>query len=174
MGGAFSTTFLADHRKLSQIEGVTMLKSGDWMVPVQRRKFEASIASFFADAGQSYLLEATKRRNLLRVAALAGLRFAGFIEADGRLHVNQSGWVESELWALSKEGDTALMISTTSTSAAAEGGSVLMVPQAMPLSPVYAIPLDRKKLVQKYHAALNAAGISLKAFPENSMFISIP
>jgi len=165
-----------DLRELRRILGTAGLRSEDWLVPEMREKWTKPLAEFFKTCkGRSYMREAVARRNYLRPAAAAGLKFAGYVEADLSLSLNQLGRAASELWVIGKDGGKPLLVANPAAgSAVTDTLKPIVVVSSVPLSPVFVVSVDRKTLVQKYHEELAATGIDLKPLPGESLFLTEP
>lgn len=145
----------ADLRELHQILGASSLRSEDWLVAAKRDKLAAPLDAFFNRcAGRSYLDEAVSQRVLLRDAALAGVRFGGYVEMDSSLVLNQAGRATKELWVLAKDGGRPQMVLNPKAENPAADAGKLVSKEALPLSPVFFIPLQHGRLPFKREADL--------------------
>jgi len=148
----------ADLRELRQILGSSSLRSEDWLVAAKRDKLVAPLDAFFNSCqGRSYLDEAVSQRVLLRDAALAGIRFGGYVEMDASLVLNQAGRAIKELWVLAKDGGRPLMIVNPRAENPVADAGKLVSKAALPLSPVFFIPLQPGRLPLKRDADLAGA-----------------
>lgn len=165
-----------DLRKLHQILGNSPMQSEDWLVQSSRDKWAAPLTEFFASCkDRTYQREATAHRTYLRAAITAGLKFAGYVESDLTLSLNQQGRSAAELWMQGKEGGRLLMVANPSTGTTTTAGRI-PAPGAVPLSPVYYVPADRQALLRQYKEALSATGAAadLKPFSGESLFLTQP
>ncbi|HYF34145.1 MAG TPA: hypothetical protein VD994_02555 [Prosthecobacter sp.] len=150
----FCPTLTADIRDLRALLGREELLRGDWMVPKKQTLLDVSLGRFFADrAGRAYLNEATARRDLLQGIARAGLRFAGYLETDLSLHLNAEGLRAAELWTLAAGGQQPLCIGNPLLKNSTDPASGT-VTGALPLGPVFFVPVDRKQLLARFQTAL--------------------
>ncbi len=165
-----------DLRKLHQTLGNSPIRSEDWLVQPNREKWAAPLTEFFASCkGRTYQQEANAHRTYLRTAVTAGLKFAGYVEPDLTLSLNQLGRGASELWMQSKEGGRPLMVANPSTAGSATS-SRISAPGAVALSPVFYVPTDRQALLRQYKEALSASGTGAGVKPASgeSLFLTQP
>lgn len=152
-----SFSLRSDLTELRRLIGNVRLGSEDWMVPKMRSSLTGPLTKFFSAREQrSYLAEARARRDLLREVNAAGLKFGGYVEVDLNLKLTQLARSVKELWVLSKDGIKPLRISNTQVGApVAEEAARLTATGALPLSPVFIIPLDRAPLLERYQLAVS-------------------
>lgn len=165
-----------DLRRLHQVLGNSPVQSEDWLVQSSREKWTAPLAEFFASCkNRSYQKEANAHRTYLRAAITAGLKFAGYVEPDLTLSLNQLGRGAPELWMLGKEGGRPLMAANPSTSGSGTS-SRISAPGAVVLSPVFYVPADRQALLRQYREALSASGSGADIKPSSgeSLFLTQP
>ncbi len=172
----YCTTLQQDLRSLHQALGVTGLRSEDWLVSAAREKWLSPLTTFFAPLqSRAYLREAVARRNYLRAATTAGLKFAGYVETDQTLSLNKAGRNGGELWVLGRDkGKPLLVANPAAGNSAADKSKPIQVPGAEPLSPVFFVPMDRQALVQQYKDALSANGMDSTPPPGDSLFLTHP
>lgn len=153
-------TLQADLRQLHAVVNDTPLQSEDWLVPAMRDKWTAPLAAFFKSCGnRAYMKEAGARREFLREAGQAGLKFGGYVETDLSLVLNQGGRSAGELWVVSKDtGKPLLVANPAAGQAATDTVTPIKATNGLPLSPVFFVPLDRKQLLQRYAETLHAPG----------------
>jgi hypothetical protein len=145
----------ADLHELHQLLGEMSLRSEDWLVSSKLGRLTGPLSAFFRRCeGRSYLSEATSRRTILRDAALAGVRFAGYVDLDSTLVLTQSGRRASELWALAKNGGKPKMILKPER----EGAGEVVSAEVLPLSPVFFIPSLRGNLLHGMEGGLSVTG----------------
>ena len=112
--------------------GITELRSGDWMIPVRIQKWEAKLAGFYnRTRSVGYTKQARFFERLLSEAHAAGMKFAGYVDADGKPILTSEGSRSQQLWGLSEAGQQLTLLWSSKTS---EGPS-LVKPQ--PLSPLF-------------------------------------
>jgi hypothetical protein len=164
-----------DFRSLHQIIGSETLRSEDWLVPAVQEKWTAPLTAFFKSCREhTYLREARAQHTYLRAATAAGLKFAGYVETDLSLVLNQQGRTAAELWAVGREGGRPLRVDNPSAGAAASGTALaLNAPAALPLSPVFLVPADRRALLRQYQEALSS-GTAPKPLSSESPFLTQP
>ncbi len=175
-GDHYCPSLRQDLRELLRILGLTALRSEDWLVPVMREKWTAPLTAFFKSCKErSYMKEATARRSYLRAVTTAGLKFAGYVETNLSLVINQQGRTSGELWVLGKEsGKPMLVTNPTAGSAASDTASPIIASASVPLSPVFLVSADRKALAQQYQQALSSPGVELKPVLNESVFLTAP
>jgi len=172
----YSPSLQQDLQKLHQILGNSLIRSEDWLLESSRKKWTVPLTEFFATCKKrTYQTEAAAHRTYLRAAVTAGLKFAGYVESDLTLSLNQQGRSAEELWVQGKEGSRPLMVTNPSTSGTATA-SRISAPGAVALSPVFYVPADRKALLQQYKEALSASGTGsdLKPLSGESLFLTQP
>lgn len=172
----YSPSLQQDLQKLHQILANSPLRSEDWLVESSRKKWTVPLSEFFAACKKrTYQTEANAHRTYLRAAITAGLKFAGYVESDLTLSLNQQGRGAAELWVLGKEGGKPLMVANPSP-AGSSTFSHISAPGALPLSPVFYVPADRQALLRQYKEALSASGTGsdLKPFSGESLFLTQP
>jgi hypothetical protein len=174
-GLSFSPLLTEDIQALTVIPGVSLLKSGDWMVPSVSNKIAPALEAFFGErTDRDYFGEANARRNLIRDVSRAGLRFAGYVKSDQTVFLNQAGRVATELWAVSSQGEKPLLVQPPSASPTAGESPVFKIEAALPLSPLFVVPLDRGSVREKYMAALKAAGVDPAKLTAECLFVTQP
>ena len=175
-GDHFSPSLQHDLRELQRILGSTSLRSEDWLVPAMREKWTTPLTAFFKTCNErSYLKEASARRIYLRAVVTAGLKFAGYVETDLSLVLNQQGRTAGELWVLGKESGKPVLVVNPSAGKAASGAAAPIIASAsVPLSPVFLVSADRKGLAQQYQEALSSPGVESKPVLNDSVFLTAP
>jgi hypothetical protein len=115
------------------------IASGDWFVPAKTNAWNAGLEKLFSQIkSSSYLKQATGNLLLAQAAARDGLQFVGFADLDGK-PVITAGNAPAEVWGLD-----------ASTKNPARVGD-----SAMPLSPLFALPLSRADYLAR--AGIDAA-----------------
>lgn len=175
-GLQYCPSLLQDLRNLHQTLGNTVLRSEDWLVQPMREKWQAPLTAFFKPLkARSYLREAHALRTYLRSAITAGLKFAGYVETDLSLVLNQQGRTAGELWVIGKENGKPLLVANPAAGkAAADAPRPVILSASVPLSPVFFVPADRQALLHQYQKALSATGVDLKPLPGESLFFIQP
>ena len=168
-----------DLRRLNDLVSESSLRSEDWLVPAAQEQWTAPLTEFFKScSGRAYMKEAAAKRELLRTAAAAGLKYGGYVETDRTLVPSQAGRAAGELWALAQDGGKPILIKNSLT-----GGdmkSKLKAPAtAQVLSPVFFIPVNREELLRRYTKATAAPGgasasSSKKSDSADSVFLTTP
>jgi hypothetical protein len=131
-GLAFCPAARADAEQIRKIVGGD-IASGDWFVPAKTNAWNARLDDFFAGAKSlSYLKQATGNLGLAQAAARDGLQYVGYADLDGK-PVIKSDRTPTEVWGID---------STTQK-------PVLVRDSAMPLSPLFALPLPRAEYLAK-------------------------
>lgn len=150
-------TLRADLAELHRLVGDYPLRSEDWMIPKVRTSLGSSLENFFQTRqGRLYEKEAQARRVLITRVSATGVKFGGYVETDHSLNLNTSARSAKELWLLGKAGP--LLIGTDVKIAPAD---------ALPLSPVLFLPVDRQLLLENYRASIHGPA-SKKAEPTPS------
>jgi hypothetical protein len=176
-GFHFSRTLQADLRDLHSITADTPLRSEDWLLPQTQTRLGKALASFFQRCqGRSYLKEATARRELLTLAAKAGLRFGGYVEVDQRLTLTNAGRAAQELWVIGLDTGKPVRVPSlpTNQDASAETSSSVVQTAARPLSPVFFLPVDRNQLLARFESVMSSSGADIQPLPGEALFITPP
>lgn len=163
----------ADLRELQQILSGTSLRSEDWLIAAMRARLTTSLTAFFKKCEtRSYLKEASARRGLLRSAAQSGLRFGGYVEVDLSLVLNNPARASNELWVLAGNGGKPKLVVNPTVEKAAANAEKLVVKDALPLSPVFFMSLDRSQLLKQYEADLVPDKSALKPLSGEARFLN--
>lgn len=172
----FCPSLQDDLRELHQILGENRLQSESWLVVKTRDEFTAPLAAFFKKCeARHYLREATARRTLLRSAAGAGLRFGGYVEVDKTMVLKHPARNVSELWVLDKTTGRPSSVANTGNAKVVDGVVIRKAENALPLSPVFYLPVDRQSLLKQYQASMAATKAEpLQAPSGESPFIIHP
>lgn len=176
-GFHFSRTLQADLRDLHSITAATPLRSEDWLLARTQTRLGKALASFFQRCqGRSYLKEATARRELLTLAAKAGLRFGGYVEVDQRLTLTNAGRAAQELWVIGLDTGKPVRVPSIppNPDASAEPASSVVQTAARPLSPVFFLPVDRIQLLARFEAVMSSTGADIQPLPGEALFITPP
>jgi hypothetical protein len=122
----------ADAEQIKKIVGGD-IASGDWFVPAKTNAWNARLDEFFATTKSlSYMKQATGNLMLAQAAARDGLQYVGFADLDGK-PVLSAGRTPTEVWGID----------------AASQKPMLVRDSAMPLSPLFALPLPRAEYLAK-------------------------
>jgi hypothetical protein len=137
-GLSFCPAARADYQKIHSIVGGP-ISSGDWLVPSKVGAWAAKLDQFFtASKSVSYAKQAAANLALAQAAAKDGLHYVGFIGLDGKPVLN--GDAPTEVWGYDPSSKK----------------PVRYVSSAMPLSPLFALPISTSDYLTK-------AGVSLDA-----------
>ncbi|HWD94079.1 MAG TPA: hypothetical protein VG938_17235 [Verrucomicrobiae bacterium] len=108
------------------------IESGDWFVASKTNEWNAKLQEFFASAkSSSYLKQAAGNLALAQAVAADGLHYAGFAGLDGK-PVLVGDPPPTNVWGYNASGKLALVFGP-----------------AMPLSPLFALPLPREDYLAK-------------------------
>ncbi len=132
------------HADVAQIQNIVggEIASGDWFVPPKTNAWSARLEQFFAATkSSSYLKQASGNLALAQAIARDGLRYVGFADLDGKPALT-AAQTPTEVWGYD---------ATTKKPA-------LIRDSAMPLSPLFALPLSRAEYLAK--AAVDPAAPS--------------
>ena len=114
--------------------------SGDWFVPSKAKGWSEKLDQFFsAQKSLSYAKQAAGNLALAQSAAKDGLRYVGFVGLDGKPVVTENP-PPAEMWGYDAVRKQPVLITTS----------------AMPLSPLFALPVSRMEYLTK-------AGVSADA-----------
>jgi hypothetical protein len=131
-GLSFCPSALADAKKIHAIVG-GQINSGDWLVPSKVANWAEKLDQFFtSEKLVSYAKQAAANLALAQTAAKDGLHYVGFIGLDGKPVLTEDS-PHAEMWGydpISKQ-------------------PVLYVGSAMPLSPLFALPVSRAVYLTK-------------------------
>jgi exonuclease VII small subunit len=142
-------TLRTDLAELHRLIGDYPLRSEDWMIPKVRSSLGGVLDAFFkARHEQHYEKEAQARRVLITRIATTGVKYGGYVETDRQLRLNISARSAKEFWLLGK--GTPLLISTATKAAPAD---------ALPLSPVLFLPVDRLQLMETYRTSISGSSL---------------
>ena len=137
-GISFCPSARADAKKIHSIVGGA-INSGDWLVPSKVAKWGDKLEQFFtSEKSVSYAKQASANLTIARAVASDGLHFVGFVGLDGKPVLTGDSPVE--MWGYDP----------------ASKQPARYINSAMPLSPLFALPIPSAEY-------LNKAGISLDA-----------
>jgi len=137
-GLSFCPSARADAKTISAIGG-GQINSGDWLVPAKVANWSQKLDQFFASQkAKSYGRQAAATLALDQSAAKDGLHYVGFVGLDEKPILSQNP-PPAEMWAY----------------AAASKPPILYGGSAMPLSPLFALPLSRVDYLTKVAADLS-------------------
>lgn len=164
----FCPSLDADLREMNQLVDDQALQSEDWLLPSMREKLHAPLAAFFQRCqSRAYFREAAARRAVLHSAATVGLRYGGYVEVDQSLVLNNAARAAGELWTVAVESGGPLVLPDAGSGTGGGTGRVKAA-GALPLSPVFYLPVDRGRLLSQYQAEMaktDAAGRRLPSAP---------
>jgi hypothetical protein len=147
-GLTFSPSLRADVAQIQKIVGGD-IASGDWFVPAKTNTWNAPLGQFFSTAkSTSYLKQATGNLLLAQAAARDGLRYVGYVDLDGK-PVFTASQMPDEVWAYD----------------AAAKEPALVRDAALPLSPLFALPLSRAEYLAKASVDPNAPSFANGLLP---------
>lgn len=176
-GFHFSRALQADLRELHSLTANTSLRSEDWLLPQTQARLGKSLAAFFLRCRDRYYLkEASARRELLSLAAKAGLRFGGYVEVDQRLILTNAGRAAQELWVMGLDNGKPVRIPAppSNQEASADTQSSAVQTGVRPLSPVFFLPVDRKQLLARFESVISSTGADIQPLPGEALFITPP
>jgi hypothetical protein len=147
-GLSFCPSLRADVAQIQKIVGGE-IASGDWFVPSKTNAWNAPLEQFFsATKSDSYLKQATGNLILAEAAARDGLRYVGYVDLDGK-PVITAGQTPAEIWAYDAAGKKPAIVRDS----------------AMPLSPLFALPLSRGEYLAKASIDPNAPSFANALLP---------
>jgi len=110
-----------------------VIASGDWFVPSKTNIWSAKLDQFFtAEKSLSYAKQALGNLALAQSVAKGGLRYVAFVGVDGKPVVNENQ-PPTEMWGYDVVGKHPILVSGL----------------AMPLSPLFALPVSRAEYLTK-------------------------
>ena len=131
-GLSFCPSARADARKIHGIVG-GQINSGDWLVPSKVVQWTEKLDQVFAsEKSLSYAKQAAANLALAQAAAKDGLHYIGFVGLDGKPILTEDA-KPAEMWgydSVSKQ-------------------PVPYISSAMPLSPLFALPVSARNICQK-------------------------
>lgn len=132
------------------------LESGDWMVPIKTSKIQELTDWFRRREGFSFMAQQAINRQLTKTALESGLIVCGYIGSDGALVETNAEAIAgaTELWALSSQGSVPFIAFSRDNDS--PESPLKSAGNALPLSPVFCLPLDRAAAVA---TALRAANV---------------
>ena len=131
-GLSFCPSARADVARIRNLVGGD-IASGDWFVPAKISAWSAKLEPVFANAKtSSYLKQATGNLLLVQAAARDGLQFVGFADLEGK-PVFTAAQTPTEVYGYD----------------AAAKKPMLVKDSALPLSPLFALPLSRAEYLTK-------------------------
>ena len=145
-GRHYSPSLNADLARLESICQDRRLNTYEWMLPSTVARLEAKFSAFFSDIkGHDYFVEARRYRDLMTSVRDAGVRFAGYIDPDGKAHILPEAQSATELWcSVSKDMKLLKVVPGAANSGLADQGKA-----CPPYSPLIYVPLDRSALLKQ-------------------------
>lgn len=175
-GMHFCPRLKADLRNLHSILGDTVLESDDHLSASRQAEFGVKLTAHFeALKGRDYLKEAAARRGILLEAARGGMHYGGYVEVDQTLVLTQAARNTGELWVINQQTGKPFVVRSPWTESGQDSGlAAIQAKQAMRLSPVFYMKIDRAKLLARYNASLNSAQSSPVEATTEATFFSAP
>jgi hypothetical protein len=137
-GLSFCPAARADSKTIQSIAGGP-INSGDWLVPSKAAAWSAKLDQFFtSEKSVSYAKQAAANLTLAQAAAKDGLHYIGFVGLDGK--PNLTGDAPGEMWGYDL----------------ASKQPVRYVGSALPLSPLFALPVSTADYLNKANVNLDA------------------
>jgi hypothetical protein len=147
-GLTFCPSARADTARIHNLVG-GKIASGDWFVPSKADAWNAKLEQFFSAAKSvSYAKQAAGNLALAQAAARDGLHYAGFVGLDGK-PVLAGAQTPAEVWGYD----------------AANQEPALMSGSAMPLSPLFTLPVPRADYFAKAGVDPNAPSFANELLP---------
>lgn len=138
-GLSFCSSARAHAAQIRSIVG-GQIASGDWFVPSKAKSWSEKLDQFFAaEKSVSYAKQAAGNLALAQSAAKGGFRYVGFVGLDGKPVVTENP-PPAELWGYDATRRQPILVSSS----------------ALPLSPLFALPVTRAEYLTK-------AGVSADA-----------
>jgi hypothetical protein len=148
-------SFDSNTAEIRQLAGGN-IDSGDWMVPAKSQASE-KLSNWFKQRGEfSYVAQQAVNRALTKAALQAGLTICGYVGLQGDYVQSTSAPPANvtELWALEAESGSPAVV--YAREAGSMGSPFVSKAKAMPLSPVFCLPIDTAEAVK---SALKSAQI---------------
>ena len=130
-GARIAPAIESDRAALKEL-GSAELRSGDWMLPTRIQRFEGKLTEFYKRTRDvSYLKQARFFERLFADAHLAGMKFAGYVTADGKPSLTIDGARSKRLWGLSEDGLRLALLWP------GRAGETVSLAKPQPLSPLF-------------------------------------
>ena len=154
-GMQYCPALRSDVEWMDQFTSENRLRSSDWLQPPRNAKLAPKLREFFAKiSDRSYLAQAVLNHELIRNAATGGLRFAGFVSADGKPILLGEADKNKEFVAL--DGEFRPIAVEWNNDRFVGAAPVL-------LSPLFSLPIERRKTLAsataKARVGLDTPGI---------------
>lgn len=147
-GLSFCPAARADAAQIQHIVG-GKITSGDWFVPWKANDWNPPLKQFFASRKSlSYLQMAQGNLALARAVARDGLHYAGFADLNGK-PVTSSDPAPGQVWGYTAAGAEPTLISSS----------------AMPLSPLFALPVPRADYLARVGVDPNSPTFAANLLP---------
>ena len=131
--------------KATEEEGI---RSGDWMVPRRNQQLGAKFTAFFKDINaRSYFSQARLNHDLIEKVSTDGLRFGGFVGADGKVGLLGEAQGQKDLWVIGTNGEPIRLPDSSDKQEAAT--------PPLAFSPVFFVLADREKVLAEAGSKLN-------------------
>jgi len=143
VGLSFCPSARAHAAQIRNIVG-GQIASGDWFIPAKAKDWSEKLDQFFAaEKPLSYAKQAAGNFTLAQSAAKDGLRYVGFVGLDGKPVVTENP-PPAEIWGYDATRKQPILVSSS----------------AMPLSPLFALPVARAEYLSKAGVSTNAASFA--------------
>ncbi len=140
-GVPFAPSLAADRERLVSAGG-SEVRSGDWYVPTRGQRLATPLQKVFEQAASiSYWEQAQTSAKVFRATLAAGVRYVGYVDADGKLRAGETTTGEIWGWESGTRKPAVLAVSTPS------GWKSISAP--LPCSPLFAFAEDRAALLVK-------------------------
>ncbi len=141
-GLSFCPAARADSKTIQSITGGP-INSGDWLVPSKVAAWSAKLDKFFAsEKSLSYAKQGAANLTLAQAVVKDGLHYVGFVGLDGKPVL--TGDAPAEMWGYDP----------------ASKQPVRYVNSALPLSPLFALPVSTSDYLTKASVSLNEASFA--------------
>lgn len=147
-GRHYSPSLNADLAKLETICQGRRLNTYEWMLPSTVSRLEAKLSTFFQEIkDHDYFVEARRYRDVLIAVRDAGIKFAGYVDREGKAHVVSEATSAGELWYPGVSGKEMTLLKVTP--GAPNFGLGEQTKACPPQVPLIFIPLDRAALLKQ-------------------------
>jgi hypothetical protein len=139
-GLTFSPALQTHRARIQNLTG-ERLSSGDWFVTSKINDCAEKLERFFSSIKSiSYSRQATGLLALNSEVSKCGLRYAGFVTLDGKAAFFDES-ASGEIWGYTTKGKKPAFLGVKN------GSVVTLTNEAMPFSPLFALPISRKQLL---------------------------
>jgi hypothetical protein len=152
-GAHFSPTYRQDLETLRNLCGGRRLGTFEWMLPATTDKLGPKLAEFFQQiSSHEYFNEARRVRDAALALRDAGVRYAGFVDQEGKVRLVQDARAASELWSFDEKQPRLLRVSPGEANA----GLGTQLEKCAPFTPLFHVPLDRAELLERLNLSIPA------------------